>query len=92
MIEITEFRRMLEAGWGYLEGTCTIQELYGSSISLSTAVRFWGGHPAIGRVASDWSNMIDRYWNECSHHSDPLSKQEFVAWLEGQLEVLGSAR
>jgi len=90
MIEIREFRRMFEDGKRYLEGACTIQELHGSSAAVATAVRFWGGHPAIGQVALDWSRMIDRYWNECSHHSDPLSKREFLAWLERQLGVLRS--
>lgn len=92
MIEIREFRQMLEDGGRYLEGACSIQELYGSSVDVATAVRFWGGHPAIGQVALDWSRMIDRYWNECSHHSDPLSKQEFLEWLDWQLGVLGTGR
>lgn len=76
---------MLEAGRRYLEGTCSIQELYGSTVYLATAVKFWGGHPAIGQVARDWSRMVDRYWNEGNHYPDPISEEEFLTWLERQL-------
>lgn len=55
---------MLEAGRRYLESKCSGQELYGSTVDLATAIKFWGGHPAIGQVARDWSRMVDRYWNE----------------------------
>ena len=80
---------MLEAGQRYLAGTCFIQELNGRVSELATAAKFWGGHPALAQVADDWSVMVDRRWNELGHSPDPLPEQEFRAWLEGQLSLLG---
>ena len=87
--EISEFRQMLEAGRRYLAGACSIQELNGRVSELATAAKFWSNHPALAEVASDWSAMVDRRWNEWGHNPNPLSEQEFVAWLEGQLSSLG---
>ena len=87
--EIREFRLMLEAGQRYLADACSIQELNGRVSELATAAKFWGGHPALAQVAADWSAMIDRRWNEWGHSLNPLSEQEFRAWLEGQLSLLG---
>jgi len=87
--EIAEFRQMIEAGRRYLAGTCSIQELNGRVDEFATATKFWRGHPALAQVAGDWSTMVDRRWNEWGHCPSPLSEQEFVAWLEGQLSSLG---
>jgi len=87
--EIREFRQMLEAGRRYLAGTCSIQELNGHVSEIATAAKFWGGHPALAQIAGDWSAMVDRRWNEWGHCPNPLSEQEFLAWLEGQLSSLG---
>ncbi|WP_313252166.1 hypothetical protein [Stenotrophomonas indicatrix] len=91
MIEIREFRRMLDAGRRYLEGTCSIHELYGCAVDLETAAKFWEGHRAIAQVAREWSCMADRRWNECRHHPDPLSEYEFLSWLQ-QLGAFGVMR
>ena len=87
--DIREFRQMLEAGRRYLAGTCSIQELNGRVNELSTAARFWRGHPALTEIAGDGSAMVDRRWNEWGHNSNPLSEEEFAAWLEDQLSSLG---
>lgn len=88
-IEIGEFRQMPEAGRRYLGGACSIQELNGRVSEAATAAKFWGGHPALVEVASIWSAMVDRRWNECGHCPRPLSEQEFIAWLGEQLSSLG---
>ena len=79
---------MLETGRRYLAGECSIQELNGRISDLAIAVKLWGGHPALTEGAGDWSTMVDRRWNEWGHNPNPLSEQEFVAWLEGQLTSL----
>ncbi|WNH53868.1 hypothetical protein [Stenotrophomonas oahuensis] len=84
--EIREFREMLESGQRYLHGACSIQELYGSAAELATAAKFVGGHSAIAQIARDWTTMIDRFWNEWGHHSNPVNEQEFRAWLTAQLK------
>ncbi|GAB3096017.1 hypothetical protein [Lysobacter terrae] len=86
--EIREFRFMLEAGQRYLSGACSIQELNGRVSELATAAKFWGGHPAFSQIAADWSAMVDRGWNEWGQSPNPLSEQEFRAWLGEQLSLL----
>lgn len=83
--EIREFRRMLEAGRRYLSGACTIQELNGFVSELTTAVKFFGGHAALAQIASDWSTMVDRHWNEWGHCPNPLTLEQFHVWLEERL-------
>ncbi|WP_162199150.1 hypothetical protein [Xanthomonas pisi] len=87
-IEIVEFRRMLEAGQRYLSGTCSIQELNGHVSCCADAIKFWRGHGAIAQVLVDWGAMIDRRWNERGHSPNPLSEQDFRAWLGQQLMLL----
>lgn len=84
--EIKEFREMPDSGQRYLQGTCSIQELYGSAAELATAAKFVGGHSAIAQIAGDWTTMVDRFWNECGHHSNPVNEQEFRDWLTAQLK------
>ncbi|WP_234006618.1 hypothetical protein, partial [Xanthomonas sacchari] len=89
-VEIAEFRQMLEAGQRYLGGTCSIQELNGSVNQCRDAARFWGGHPALAQVVDDWSQVVDRRWNECGHSPDPLTEQQFKSWLGQQLTLLSA--
>jgi hypothetical protein len=88
--EIVEFRKMLEAGQRYLIGTCTIQEFNGHVSQCANAAKFWGEHTALYQVAIDWAAMVDRRWNEWKHSPKPVSEQEFVAWLQEQLTLLGA--
>ncbi|MCC4591357.1 hypothetical protein [Xanthomonas sacchari] len=89
-IEITEFRKMLEAGQRYLGGTCCIQELNSRVSQCRDAARFWGGHPALAQVVDDWSQVVDRRWNEWGHSPDPLTEQQFESWLGQQLTLLSA--
>jgi len=87
--EIREFRLMLDAGKRYLEGACSIQELNGRVSELAIAAKFWGGHSVLTQVATDWSAIVDRRWNEWGHSPNSVAEQEFQVWLEGQLGLLG---
>ena len=84
-VTIVEFTNLISAARRYLAGTCSIQELYGRAAELATVSRFFGAHPAIGEIAQEWLNTIDRAWNECNHVAVPLSEAEFRSWLERQL-------
>tara|TARA_R110002020_G_scaffold21373_80_gene72634 strand:+ start:12822 stop:13103 length:282 start_codon:yes stop_codon:yes gene_type:complete len=86
--EIREFRQMIEAAQRYLAGGCSIQELNGRVAEAATASKFWGGHPALVQVASDWSTAVDRRWNEWGHVQNPLSENQFRSWLVQQLALL----
>jgi hypothetical protein len=78
---------MLDAGHRYLAGECSLAELNGCVAYCLDASRFWSEHKAIGEVATEWSQMVDRRWNECGHHSDPLGEDAFVSWLAAQLTL-----
>jgi hypothetical protein len=86
-VEIVEYRRMLDAGRRYLAGSCSIAELNGCVACCIDAAKFWNGHRALGEVAMEWRNMVDRRWNEWGHHRDPLTEHDFLSWLAAQLSL-----
>lgn len=83
--EITEMGAMMDAASRYLEGQCSIQELNGYAKQCATGAHFRGLHPAIKDTAEHWVSMIYRRWNEWNDVKNPLSEQEFRAWLQEQL-------
>lgn len=85
--EIVELRQMLSAARRDLEGDCTIQELNGRVAQLADAAKFWGQHPSLAQLATEWAAMIDRRWNEWGHSRSPVSEDEFSSWLQSQLSA-----
>ncbi|WP_386071333.1 hypothetical protein ACFJIW_12060 [Tahibacter sp. UC22_41] len=88
MVRILEFRELLDAAQRYLAGACSIQELSGRVGALVDASKLWSGHPVFLQMATEWSGMVDRRWNECGHVAAPLSEEQFRAWLLGQMTFL----
>jgi len=84
-VEIKELKELLSAGRRYLDSSCSLQELNGRAASLADAAKFWRGHASFHQMAAEWITMIDRRWNECGHSPNPLTDEEFNAWLRDQL-------
>lgn len=80
-VTISELRELLEAAQRYLDGACSIQELNGRVGALADAARLFNGHSVLFEIVSEWSNMVDRHWNEWGHVIDPVSEEAFRAWL-----------
>jgi hypothetical protein len=82
--EITEFRKLLEAGRCYLEGTATLAELNGRARATLEAGHFWGAAAPLMDVARNWERMINRAWNEMGEQRAPLTEAQFSEWLRQQ--------
>ncbi len=76
----------MQAGRRYLAGDCSIQELNGCAVNLKSNARMFGLHPAVERLADDWTESINRRWNELCEQQRPLTEAEFVWWLTGALD------
>ncbi|WOE82275.1 hypothetical protein RZO07_13985 [Pseudomonas protegens] len=83
-VEIIEFRKLLEAGLRYLEGTTTLAELNGRARATLEAGHFWGAAAPLMDVARDWEQMINRAWNEMGEQRAPLTEAKFSEWLRQQ--------
>lgn len=83
-VEITEYRKLLEAGRRYLEGTATLAELNGRVRATLETGDFWGAAAPLMEVARDWEHMINRTWNEMGEQPAPLTEVQFSEWLRQQ--------
>ncbi|WP_210712143.1 hypothetical protein [Pseudomonas sp. MWU349] len=83
-VEIIEFRKLLEAGLRYLEGTTTLAELNGRARATLETGHFWGAAAPLMDVARDWEQMINRAWNEMGEQRAPLTEAQFSEWLRQQ--------
>lgn len=83
-VEITEFRKLLEAGRRYLDGAATLAELNGRVSATLEAGHFWGAAAPLMEVAQDWEHMINRAWNEMGEQRAPLTEAQFSEWLRQQ--------
>lgn len=83
-VEITEFRKLLEAGRRYLEDTAALAELNGRVRATLEAGHFWGAAAPLMDVTRDWEQMINRAWNEMGEQPAPLTEAQFSAWLRQQ--------
>ncbi|WP_212806409.1 hypothetical protein [Pseudomonas sp. Eqa60] len=83
-VEIIEFRKLLEAGRRYLEGTAALAELNGRVRATLEAGHFWGAAAPLVDVARGWEHMINRAWNEMGEQRAPLTEAQFSEWLRQQ--------
>ncbi|NMY71886.1 hypothetical protein [Pseudomonas sp. WS 5414] len=83
-VEITEFRKLLEAGRCYLEGTAALAELNGRVRATLEAGHFWGAAAPLMNVTRNWEHMINRAWNEMGEQRAPLTEAQFSEWLRQQ--------
>lgn len=83
-VEITEFRKLLEAGQLYLDGAATLAELNGRISATLEAGHFWGAAAPFMEVARDWEHMINRAWIEMGEQPAPLTEGQFREWLRQQ--------
>ncbi|MBB1610858.1 hypothetical protein A9978_00245 [Pseudomonas sp. UMC65] len=83
-VEITEFKKLLEAGRRYLDGAATLAELNGRVSATLEAGHFWGASAPLMEVTQDWEHMINRAWNEMGEQPAPLTEAQFSEWLRQQ--------
>lgn len=86
--EIPELKAMINCGKRFLTHKSTIHELHGHAQQLKIAVGLFDSSKAIGDLAEEWITMTYRHWNEWGDVKEPLSKEEFKAWLSKQIKLL----
>lgn len=84
IVELTEFKKLLEAGHRYLDGVATLAELNGQARATLEAGHFWGASAPVMEVTQNWEHMINRAWNEMGEHHASLTEAQFSEWLRQQ--------
>jgi hypothetical protein len=87
----TELRMLFESAHRYLAGESSVHELNGR---VSQCIDFAGreqAEPAIVNLLVKWQHMINKRWNEWGLEREPLTKEQFIAWLEDQLILDGKS-
>jgi hypothetical protein len=89
--EIPEFKRLFAAARRYVAGDLSICELNGNVGYLKTLTRFGASAAPVQDLLVEWEVMVNRRWNEWGLEKDPLTEEQFVAWLKEQLVFDGEA-
>lgn len=87
----TELRMLFESAHRYLARESSVHELNGR---VCQCIDFAGreqAEPAIVELLMQWRDMINKRWNEWGLEPEPLTEEQFVAWLEDQLIIDGKS-
>lgn len=83
--EIPEFKQLFAAARKYIAGDLSIRELNGHIAYLKALVRFGASAMPVQEILTEWETMVNRRWNEWGLQKNPLTEENFVAWLKEQL-------
>jgi hypothetical protein len=85
LLAVTEVRKMIRAGQRYVSGEIH----FGAFAAVTLECRYWAkvynSHPAIQRLANDWTVWVDRRWNEWGQHVSALTDAELRALIAADL-------
>ncbi len=82
---VPELRKLFEEASRYVEGDSSIIALNGMVADCKTLAKMEKSPEPVQRLLDEWWLMVNRRWNEWGLCPDPLSEEEFVAWLREQL-------
>ena len=81
-----EYSELIVYAKEYLSSTCSMHALHGAASEyLRTQFLKPGEVHGVAR-AEEWLRMINSHWNEWGLIEQPLSANEFHAWLSSQIE------
>ncbi len=83
--QIPEVKEMVECAKKFLDDETNIHELHGHAQQCKTAAKLFANSDVITELASEWVVMSNRYWNEWGTEENPLTQEEFKAWLREQI-------
>ena len=88
--QIPEFRTLLSSARDFVDGNqkASIHALNGNAVNFTNACKAFGQHTSLIEIAKEWEIQINRYWNEWGTEKNPISKEEFIAWLKEQLVLV----
>lgn len=79
--ELVEVARACVAGERHWSCACT------AASALENASKIYVVDARIKEVAADWAAMSVRVWPEFGLVSNPVSPDEFIEWMRGELQV-----
>lgn len=86
VVSITEFRKLLEVGRSYLDGTGTFAELYHGAKMTAHAAHFWGiSSSPLMQIIPEWEHRATRCWRDIGEQRSSDSDARFDEWLREQL-------
>jgi hypothetical protein len=88
---IPEMRVIFETAARYIDGEATVQDLHAVIGQCRALAHMHKSPEPVRQLLADWDAMVQRRWNEWGLCRDPLSEEEFVAWLREQLTFGGPA-
>jgi hypothetical protein len=84
---VPEVREMVIAARKFVNGEIHFSYLVGPIERCLWWARVHNVHPAIQKLAADWSLLVGRTWNEYGQHSDRLTAEELRAQLIKDLSL-----
>jgi len=81
----SEIRAMFDVAHRYAAGSSSVHELNGAISCARTWAKAAHANSAVLDLLDDWSHMLNRRWNEWGLEKNPISEEQFRAWLQEQL-------
>jgi hypothetical protein len=81
VFELPEFREMVSAGREY------VSYLVGPATHCAFWAKVHRVHPAIKRLADDWSLWLDQRWNEHGRYKESMSEVELRRRIAADLGI-----
>lgn len=76
---------MFEVANRYAAGASSVHELNGAICNARDMATAADADAAVISLLDDWRRMVNRRWNEWGLEKQPISEEEFQAWLREQL-------
>lgn len=76
---------MFEVARRYATGASSVHELNGAISIARHMAAAAGADAAVLSSLGEWSDMVNRRWNEWGLEKQPITEDEFQAWLREQL-------
>ena len=85
----SQLRAVFEVARRYVAGASSVHELNGAVSVARTWARSERMNPAVLELLDEWHAMVNRRWNEWGLEKEPITEEQFQAWLQEQL-ICGS--
>lgn len=85
LLASAELRAMFEVARRYTTGAASVHELNGAICNARDMAAAAGADSAVLSLLDDWCVMVNRRWNEWGLERQPITEEEFQAWLREQL-------
>jgi hypothetical protein len=84
---LPEFKELVDVARSYLEGEVHFSHVCAAAAALNEAVKVYACDPRVKQAASQWAEMSRRVWPEWGKVRDPVTPEEFKAWVQRELSV-----